>query len=166
MNLLHIIGFLGADPENRVTSSGQKLWRMRVATRVRKNGQDDTIWWNITVWGDQFDNIIKYLTKGKPVYIVAEMTKLDIYTDKAGQPQISYEATARSLHFLPGNSENKGEQAAGEGGGYQNRSAPARAAPQNASPQGEYRGQQQAYAAQPQGNGSENPFGEDDPIPF
>mgnify|MGYP000269968553 FL=1 len=38
------------------------------------------------------------------------MNKLDIYTDKNGQPQISYEATVRSLHFVP-----LGEKSDGEG---------------------------------------------------
>lgn len=124
MNLIHIIGHLGADPEHRVTPSGQKLWKLRVATRTRKNGQDDTIWWNLTIWGDQYDKMLVHFKKGKPAYVVAEMNKLDIYTDKNGQPQISYEATVRSLHFVPLGEKQDNEQGsnASQGtsqGGYQ-----------------------------------------------
>lgn len=110
MNLLHIIGFLGADPEERTTPSGQKLWVLRVATRSKKNGQEDTIWWRLTVWGDQYDKMLSYFKKGKPIYAIAEMNKLEVYTDKVGQPQVSYEATVKSLHFLPYSNERQDQE--------------------------------------------------------
>ena len=110
MNILHLCGFLGADPEERHTPNGQKLWELRLATRSYKNGQEDTIWWRVTVWGDQFDNLLRHFKKGKPIYIIAEMSKLSTYTDKNGQAQVSYEATARSIHFLPVGDRQEGEQ--------------------------------------------------------
>lgn len=113
MILMHIMGYLGADPETRYTPSGQKVTTLRVATKSRKGGQEETIWWRITVWGDQFDKMLTHFKKGRGIYIVAEMQKLEIYQDKSGQPQISYEATARSLHFPPFNDKNEAEHNAG-----------------------------------------------------
>jgi len=129
MNLLHLLGNLGADPEERFTSGGQKLWRLRLATRARKNGQDVTLWWNVTVWGDQFDKMMPYLKKGSPVYVVAEMTDLDIYTDKNGQSKVSYDATAKSLHFVSVGAKNQEadattNQQAGGSQAYQGSAAP------------------------------------------
>ena len=51
MNQLTIAGHLGADPEVRFTSSGQKVTTLRVAARARKGAKDETIWWKVTVWG-------------------------------------------------------------------------------------------------------------------
>lgn len=118
MNLLHLMGFLGADPEERYTSNGQKVWTLRVATRSYKNGQNDTIWWRITVWGDSFDKILTQFKKGKPIYIVAEMNKLDIYTDKNGQPQVSYDATAKSIHFVASGEQRENQEGRTSGTPY------------------------------------------------
>ena len=67
MNQINIAGHLGADPEVRFTSSGQKVTTLRVATRVRRGAKDkdETIWWRVTVWGEQFDKMVPYLKKGK-----------------------------------------------------------------------------------------------------
>ena len=61
MNVIHLAGHLGADPEVRFTSSGQKVTTLRLASRVRKSGEDDTIWWRVTVWGEQYDKMISEL---------------------------------------------------------------------------------------------------------
>lgn len=156
MNLLHIMGYLGADPEMRYTPSGQKVTTLRVGTKTRKGGQEETIWWRITVWGDQFDKMLTYFKKGKPIYIVAEMNKLDIYQDKSGQPQISYEATARSLHFPPFSDRSENEQ---QGPGPQQS-----AGRYGASSHGQ---EAPAYQAkQGQGRSEEFEVHDEDPIPF
>lgn len=157
MNLLHIMGYLGADPEMRYTPGGQKVTTLRVATKVRKGGQEETIWWRVTVWGDQFDKMLTYFKKGKAIYIVAEMNKLEIYQDKSGQPQISYEATARSLHFPPFNDRNDNDQQAQgqqqQSGRYGSSSAYGQEAP--------------SYQAKPhQGRNEEMEIHDEDPIPF
>lgn len=184
MNILHLCGFLGADPEERHTPNGQKLWDLRVATRSYKNGQEETIWWRLTVWGDQFDNIIRHFKKGKPIYAIAEMNKLNTYQDKGGQTQVSYEATVRSLHFLP-MSDRQGDQQQQQGaGGYNTQQQPQQ---QQSYGGGSYGGQQQYQQQPPQqnfggGNPMESPVGapvqggapdsanqfpaEEDPVPF
>lgn len=163
MNILHIIGFLGADPEERFTPGGQKLWVMRVATRTRKNGQEETIWWRITVWGDQYDKMISYLKKGKPVYVIGEMNKLDIYTDKNGQPQVSYEATAKSLHFLPHNERpgQDGQPSQGQNYPSQSQQSSYGGMPSNS-------GQDFSQGGEPSRGGSQemSGFSEEESVPF
>lgn len=110
MNQITIAGHLGADPEVRFTSSGQKVTTLRVATRCRKTGKgEDTIWWRVSIWGEQFDKMIAYLKKGSPVMASGEFNKPEIFTDREGKPQISMSLTAYSLWFNPfGKGENNG----------------------------------------------------------
>ena len=111
MNFLHLAGHLGADPEVRFTSNGQKVTTLRLAARVRRGGRDETIWWRVTIWGEQFDKMMPYLKKGSPVVVTGEMDKPEIFTNREGNPQISMSMTASSLSFSPfGRSDRDKEQ--------------------------------------------------------
>ncbi len=101
MNQSTIAGHLGADPEVRFTSSGQKVTTLRVAARVRRGGKDETIWWKVTVWGEQFDKMIAHFKKGSPIIVIGEMNKPEIFTDREGRPQVSMSMTALNLLFSP-----------------------------------------------------------------
>jgi single-strand DNA-binding protein len=103
MNQITIAGHLGADPEVRFTSSGQKVTTLRVAARVRKGSKDkeDTIWWKVTIWGEQFDKMIPYFKKGSPIIVVGELNKPEIFTDREGRSQVSMSITALNLMFSP-----------------------------------------------------------------
>ena len=153
MNFINIAGHLGADPEVRYTSSGKKVTTFRVATRTRKGGNDDTIWWRVTVWGDQFDKMISYLKKGSPVVVFGELQKPEIFNDRDGKPQISMEITASLLQFSPfGKSEREGGGAAAPAHAPQQQGGMQEGAPMN------------PYAKAPAGA----PHGEtfDDEVPF
>lgn len=101
MNKITIAGHLGADPETRFTSTGKKVTTLRVATKTRKGSQDDTIWWRVTIWDDQFDKMLPYLKKGSPVIVYGELMKPEIFQDREGKPQISMEIRAIDLQFSP-----------------------------------------------------------------
>jgi single-strand DNA-binding protein len=101
MNQITIAGHLGADPEVRFTSSGQKVTTLRVAARARRGAKDETIWWKVTVWGEQFDKMIPYFKKGSPIIVVGELNKPEIFTDREGRPQVSMNITALNLMFSP-----------------------------------------------------------------
>ncbi|HSX13377.1 MAG TPA: single-stranded DNA-binding protein [Chlamydiales bacterium] len=101
MNFIHIAGNLGTDPETRFTQSGKKVTTLRVATHSRKGGQDVTIWWRVTIWDEQFKNMIPHLKKGSSVMVFGEMQKPEIYTDREGKSQVSLEMTASQLQFSP-----------------------------------------------------------------
>src|SRR5277367_4506109 len=116
MNQTTIAGHLGADPEVRFTSSGQKVTTLRVAARARRGtkDKDETIWWRVTVWGEQFDKMIPYLKKGSPIIVCGELNKPEIFTDREGRPQISLEIWASNVQFSPfGKSEREAGTSAG-----------------------------------------------------
>ncbi len=116
MNEITIAGHLGADPEVRFTSSGQKVTTLRVAARVRRASKgEDTIWWRVTIWGEQFDKMIPYLKKGSPIIVFGELSKPEIFTDREGRSQVSMNITAHHLSFSPfgrpGDANDKESQA-------------------------------------------------------
>ncbi len=101
MNHVTIAGHLGSDPEVRFTSSGLKVTTLRVAARARRSGKEETIWWKVTVWGEQFDKIIPYFKKGSPIVVMGELSKPEIFTDREGRPQVSMNITANHITFSP-----------------------------------------------------------------
>lgn len=153
MNQTTIMGRLGSDPEVRFTSSGQKVTTLRVAVNLRRGKTDETLWWRVSAWGEQFDKIMPYFKKGSAIIVMGEMLKPEIYTNKDGQPQVSLNLVAYQLSFSPfGKGEKEQEQ--GSSSGQQN----------SFSGGGSFSGQQQ-------GQGEEEPkekfeaFTEDE-IPF
>ena len=155
MNFLHIAGHLGADPEIRFTSSGQKVTTLRVACKARKSGsEDNTIWWRVTVWGEQFDKMISFLKKGSAIMVVGEMNKPEIFKDREGNSQISLSMTASSLMFSPfGKSDRQQESSPQTHTNVENRPSPA---------SDDYAG----FAAGQQQVQNDNAFNTDDEIPF
>src|SRR5579872_387495 len=117
MNKLIIAGHLGADPETRFTSTGKKVTTLRVAARCRKGAQDDTIWWRVTIWGDQFEKMLPHFKKGSPIIVYGELHKPEIFKDREGNPQVSLELTAIDLQFSPFGKPDRadGSQAASSG---------------------------------------------------
>ena len=109
MNIITIAGRLGADPEIRFTSNGQKVTTLRVATNSRKGSKDETIWWRVTVWGENFDKMISFLKKGSAVIIVGDLSKPEIFTDREGRPQVSMNITASNILFSPCGRTDKSE---------------------------------------------------------
>lgn len=101
MNFIFVAGRLGADPETRFTSSGQKVTTLRVACNSRRAGKEETIWWKVTLWGEQFDKMLPYLKKGSAIMAQGELHKPQMYTDREGATQISLEMTASNLSFSP-----------------------------------------------------------------
>ena len=101
MNLVEVAGFLGADAEERFTSGGRKVITLRLAAKTRVKGEDDTIWWRISIWGDRFDRMVPYLKKGTALIVLGEMTKPKIYTGKDGQPALSLDLNAEIVKFSP-----------------------------------------------------------------
>ena len=101
MNQLTIMGHLGADPEVRYTSSGQKVTTLRVAENQRRLGKEETIWWRVTIWGENLDKILSFFKKGSAIIVTGEMAKPEIYNDREGNPQISLNLTAYHIAFSP-----------------------------------------------------------------
>ncbi len=136
MNRTILAGRLGADPEVRFTSSGQKVTTLRLAVNQRRGGQDETMWWRVTVWGERFDKMMSFLKKGSALVAIGEMKKPHIYTNRDGQPQVSLELVATDLSFSPfGRSSDQPHSGEGEAKPYPAKEAAPAAAAAGTAPQ-------------------------------
>jgi single-strand DNA-binding protein len=162
MNFIHIAGHLGADPEVRFTANGKKVTTMRVACRTRKGQNEDTIWWRVTVWGEQYDKMIPYLKKGSPIVVAGELHKPEIFTDRDGKPQPSMEITASHIQFSPFGKPGgtPGSPAEGQQHGHSQPSGGAPASSFGAFPEGPTSPYMPGPAASPKGDTI------DDEVPF
>lgn len=113
MIIITVAGHLGADPEVRYTPTNQKVTTFRMATNIKRGAKEKTVWWKVTVWGDRFDKKMSYLKKGSAALVIGEMGIPEIYTDKDGNPQTSFEVIADSIQFNPFGGKSSSERVQG-----------------------------------------------------
>ena len=125
VNKVILVGNLGADPEIRSLTSGDRVANLRIATseswRDRSSGErkEKTEWHRVVVFNE---NIVKvceqYLRKGAKVYVEGAIQTRK-WTDQAGAEKYSTEIVLQKfrgeLTMLDGRGDNEG---AGESGGY------------------------------------------------
>lgn len=112
VNKVILIGNLGADPEKRVTSTGQVVTNFNIATTERWNDksgqkQERTEWHRIVVWGQQAENCAQYLSKGRPVYVEGNLRTRQ-WDDKDGIKRYTTEVVAQRVQFLGSPGDRKG----------------------------------------------------------
>ncbi len=77
MNIVHVGGNLGADPELKISSSGVAVLKLRVASneRVKKGEEwvDHTEWHNITMFGKRAEALARILAKGSKVFVTGSL---------------------------------------------------------------------------------------------
>jgi len=77
LNVVHLFGNLGADPELKQTAGGPML-RMRLATSFtyldkEKKPQEKTEWHSVKVWGNRAEALAKLLTKGSRAHVTGHL---------------------------------------------------------------------------------------------
>ena len=120
LNRVFLLGNLGADPELRVTNSGQAVLKMRLATsetyldknRVR---QERTEWHNVVVWGKRAEALGKFLTKGSRIFVEGGL-RTSSYDDREGNKRYKTEIVASNI-ILSGGGGGVGGGGGGGGGG-------------------------------------------------
>jgi single-strand DNA-binding protein len=120
LNRVLLLGNLGADPELRVTSGGQSVLKLRLATsetyldknRVR---QERTEWHSVVVWGKRAEALGKFLTKGSRLFVEGGL-RTSSYDNKEGVKVYRTEVVAQNI-ILAGSGGGGGGRGAGGGGG-------------------------------------------------
>ncbi|HKY39720.1 MAG TPA: single-stranded DNA-binding protein [Polyangiaceae bacterium] len=159
LNKVMLMGNLGADPELRVTSGGQSVLKLRLATsetyldknRVR---QERTEWHSVVVWGKRAEALSKFLTKGSRLFVEGGL-RTSSYDDKEGIKRYRTEVVANNI-ILAGSGGGRG----GGGRGGDDYEAPA------GGGGGAAGGGGGGYDDQDYGGGGGGGGGGDDDIPF
>lgn len=118
LNRVTLLGNLGADPELRMTSGGQAMLRLRLATAesyLDKNNtrQERTEWHSITVWGKRGEALGKFLAKGMSVYVEGSL-RTSSY-EKDGEKRYRTEVIATNV-IVPGNGKGGSDGGGGSRG--------------------------------------------------
>ena len=111
LNRVLLLGNLGADPELKMTPSGQAVLKMRLATsesyldrnRVR---QERTEWHAVVVWGKRAEALAKFLTKGSRLFVEGGL-RTSSYDDREGHKRYKTEVVASNI-ILAGSSGGRG----------------------------------------------------------
>lgn len=142
---MQIIGNLGKDAEVKQTQSGQTLIMFSVAHTTKRNGQDATVWVDVSKFVDQGQTtaIAQYLKKGTKVYVEG-MPSANGWTGQDGTVNGSLRLTAYQIELLGGQAQ---PQAQAPVQPYNTAPAPAPAYPQYQQPATP---QAQPQAPQPQ----------------
>ena len=123
-NKIIIVGNRGRDPELSYTPQGTAVCKFSVATNERRRDkageqQDITTWFRVTVWGKQAENVSRYLSKGRKVYLEGRL-HMEEWTDREGKVRQTLEVNASDVQFLDSASDMEGipvRQSGGGGGG-------------------------------------------------
>src|SRR5690349_920339 len=136
VNKVILVGNLGADPEIRTLSSGDRVANLRLATsetwRDRTSGErkEKTEWHRVVIFNDNLVKVAEsYLRKGSTVYIEGAIQTRK-WADASGVEKYSTEIVLQKfrgeLTMLGGRGEGGGsgggyDESGGGGGGFQSR---------------------------------------------
>lgn len=113
INKVILIGRLGADPEMRDLSNGEKVANFSVATSEKykdKSGEmkEKTEWTKVVAFGKLGALVGNYLKKGSNVYVEGKLQTRQ-WEDKAKVKHYTTEVLASSIQFLDKKSEASNE---------------------------------------------------------
>lgn len=111
LNRVLLLGNLGQDPELRMTSGGQAVLKMRLATSEtyldkNKVRQERTEWHSVVVWGRRAEALSKFLTKGSRLFVEGGL-RTSSYDDKDGNKRYRTEVVAQNI-ILAGSGGGRG----------------------------------------------------------
>lgn len=121
MNVIHVIGRLGADSELRTAKSGRQYLSMRLATDEFTNGEKTTSWFNVTYTNERAVKMQEYLKKGRHISVIGSET-VRTYQTKTGETAFSRDILADRIDFVNSGSSNQnqnGEESIGDTGKFE-----------------------------------------------
>ena len=101
LNKVIMMGCIVNDIVLKTNPNGVPVCQFRIAVdrNFRKRGEEKTTdFFNVVAWSQTAEFITKWFGKGRMILIEGEMQTRQ-YTDKNGNPAISYEIVADSAHF-------------------------------------------------------------------
>lgn len=100
LNQVTLIGNLTRTPDARRTGSGTAVCDIGLAINEKYNGEDKTVFVDITAWGKTADFCRDYLQKGSSVAVMGRL-QLDTWTDnQSGQKRSKLKVVADRIQSL------------------------------------------------------------------
>jgi len=131
LNKVMLIGNLTRDPELRVTPKGTAICQFSLAVNRKFRDEagadrEEVTYVDIEAWGKSGENIAKYCTKGRPLFVEGRL-RLDQWEDKNTKEKRSrMKVVCDNFQFLgTGRAEGGGEGSGGGEGGAPRYNSPA-----------------------------------------
>ena len=100
LNRVELIGRLGQDPNMRITSAGQAVTRLSLATdRPSRPGETGTDWHQIVCWDQLAEFAGQHLTRGRLVFVAGRIT-YRTWEGRDGQRRRAAEIVATEIILL------------------------------------------------------------------
>ena len=104
LNKCEFIGYLGQDPEKRVTPAGHSVVNINLGVTERYKDQSgqkqqSTEWIRVIAWNNLAEIIDRYCKKGSHVYVEGKH-KTREWQDKDGNKRFSTDIVARNIQLL------------------------------------------------------------------
>lgn len=103
VNSCRFTGRLGADPDMQYTPSGTAIVKVGLAVNERrKDGDewvDDTLWVDLTLFGNQAENLNQVVNKGDLVQVDCQYQKRS-YTGNEGEKRTSHDFIVREWNLV------------------------------------------------------------------
>lgn len=81
INVVHLIGRVGTDPDMKYFESGSVKCKLTLAVNRRTKEGDHTDWFNLELWGKTAEIAGNYVRKGKQIAIKGSL-KFDTWSDR------------------------------------------------------------------------------------
>ena len=81
LNLVHLVGRAGRDPETKYFESGKVLCTLTLAVNRRSKNSDQPDWFDLEIWGKTAEVAANYVKKGGLIVIKGSL-KMDTWNDK------------------------------------------------------------------------------------
>ncbi len=106
VNVVHLLGNVGRDPDVRVFNDGNSIANVTIATSRKWRDKDtgdqkeETEWSRVVFYGKMADVVGKYVNKGNPLYVRGRLRTRKY--EKDGQDHYATEIVAEDMQLLGG----------------------------------------------------------------
>jgi single-strand DNA-binding protein len=104
LNIVHLIGNTGSDPELRYTPAGDAVASVNLATNEQwtskeGNKQERTEWHRLVFWRKLAETVAQYAKKGRQLYVSGRLQTRS-WEDKDGVKRYTTEIVVRNMQLL------------------------------------------------------------------
>lgn len=104
--LIILTGHLGRDAETKFLTNSTPVTRFTLAVTTGFGDKKLTSWYSCSAFGDRYQKIASYLTKGKPITVVGEPSNRE-YTTDAGVKRMDIQVRVNDIVLLGGRDEER-----------------------------------------------------------
>lgn len=110
LNVIHLVGRAGRDPEIRYFESGKVVCNLTMAVNRPTSKTDEPDWFNLEIWGKTAEVAANYVRKGSLIGIQGSL-KIETWSDRnTGTPRSKPVIRVDKLDLLGSKRDNEASQ--------------------------------------------------------